>query len=122
MNRDGLKSIRDDAASSSPPPCGEGVKNAARRRDLAVAMACGVFVAFMVGMAYAAVPLYSWFCKTTGFGGIPQIASSAPERSSSSATAAPDPMQEYYKQMFVLSIPSAVNFTPNAPHPDPLPQ
>src|SRR5262249_49215766 len=33
---------------------------------------------FMVGMAYAAVPLYSWFCRTTGFGGIPQIAHAAP--------------------------------------------
>jgi cytochrome c oxidase assembly protein subunit 11 len=50
----------------------------ARRRDVAVAAACGVFVAFMVGMAYAAVPLYSWFCKTTGFGGIPQIVHAAP--------------------------------------------
>jgi cytochrome c oxidase assembly protein subunit 11 len=49
----------------------------ARRRDIAVAAACGVFVAFMVGMAYAAVPLYSWFCKTTGFGGTPQIANAA---------------------------------------------
>jgi cytochrome c oxidase assembly protein subunit 11 len=48
------------------------------RRDVVVAAACGVFVAFMVGMAYAAVPLYSWFCKSTGFGGIPQIATTAP--------------------------------------------
>src|SRR5262249_61889699 len=46
--------------------------------DIAVATACGVFVAFMVGMAYAAVPLYSWFCRTTGFGGVPQIVSVAP--------------------------------------------
>ena len=43
-----------------------------------IATACGVFVAFMVGMAYASVPLYSWFCRTTGFGGIPQVASVAP--------------------------------------------
>jgi len=50
----------------------------ARRRDVVVATACGVFVAFMVGMSYAAVPLYSWFCKTTGFGGIPQIAHVGP--------------------------------------------
>jgi cytochrome c oxidase assembly protein subunit 11 len=47
-------------------------------RDIAVAAACGVFVAFMVGMSYAAVPLYSWFCKSTGFGGIPQIVTAAP--------------------------------------------
>jgi cytochrome c oxidase assembly protein subunit 11 len=48
------------------------------RRDIAVAAACGVFVALMVGAAYAAVPLYNWFCRTTGFGGIPQIATAAP--------------------------------------------
>jgi len=49
-----------------------------RRRDIAVAAACGVFVAAMVGAAYAAVPLYNWFCRATGFGGTPQIATSAP--------------------------------------------
>ena len=49
-----------------------------RRRDLLVAAACGVFVAAMVGAAYAAVPLYDWFCRTTGFGGTPQVATAAP--------------------------------------------
>lgn len=49
-----------------------------RRRDLLVAGACGVFVAAMVGAAYAAVPLYNWFCRTTGFGGTPQVATAAP--------------------------------------------
>ena len=49
-----------------------------RRRDIAVAAACGVFVAAMVGAAYAAVPLYSWFCRATGFGGTPQISKVAP--------------------------------------------
>ena len=49
-----------------------------RRRDLMVAGACGVFVAAMVGAAYAAVPLYDWFCRTTGFGGTPQVATAAP--------------------------------------------
>lgn len=49
-----------------------------RRRDLTVAAACAVFVATMVGAAYAAVPLYNWFCRTTGFGGTPQVASVAP--------------------------------------------
>jgi cytochrome c oxidase assembly protein subunit 11 len=47
-------------------------------RDIAVAAACGVVVATMVGAAYAAVPLYSWFCRTTGFGGIPHVATIAP--------------------------------------------
>jgi cytochrome c oxidase assembly protein subunit 11 len=51
-----------------------------RRRDLMIAAACGVFVAVMVGAAYAAVPLYNWFCRTTGFGGTTQVAAVAPSR------------------------------------------
>jgi cytochrome c oxidase assembly protein subunit 11 len=43
-----------------------------------VAAACGVFVGVMVGAAYAAVPLYNWFCRTTGFAGTTQVATSAP--------------------------------------------
>jgi cytochrome c oxidase assembly protein subunit 11 len=52
-------------------------------RDLIVAFACGGFVAVMVGVSYAAVPLYSWFCRTTGFGGTTQVAKSAPAQTSS---------------------------------------
>jgi cytochrome c oxidase assembly protein subunit 11 len=48
------------------------------RRDAAVAFACGVFVALMVGAAYAAVPLYDWFCRTTGYAGTTQVAAAAP--------------------------------------------
>jgi len=47
-------------------------------RDALVAGACGVFVAAMVGAAYAAVPFYNWFCRTTGFAGTPQVAQHAP--------------------------------------------
>jgi cytochrome c oxidase assembly protein subunit 11 len=47
-------------------------------RDAAVAAACGAFVALMVGAAYAAVPFYNWFCRTTGFNGTTQVATSAP--------------------------------------------
>ncbi len=49
-----------------------------RRRDIAVAASCGAVVALMVGMAYAAVPLYDWFCRATGFNGTTQVARSAP--------------------------------------------
>jgi cytochrome c oxidase assembly protein subunit 11 len=49
------------------------------RRDLIVATSCGVFVAMMVGAAYAAVPLYNWFCRTTGFGGTTQVSEKAPD-------------------------------------------
>ena len=51
-----------------------------RRRNLVVAGSAGAFAAFMVGMAYAAVPLYDWFCRTTGFGGTTQVATAAPGR------------------------------------------
>ena len=54
-------------------------KPLARRRDLIVAASCGVFVAGMVGLAYASVPFYDWFCRVTGFGGRPQIAKAAPQ-------------------------------------------
>jgi cytochrome c oxidase assembly protein subunit 11 len=47
-------------------------------RDLLVAFACGGFVAVMVGVSFAAVPLYSWFCRTTGFGGTTQVSRAAP--------------------------------------------
>jgi cytochrome c oxidase assembly protein subunit 11 len=35
-------------------------------------------VALMIGAAYASVPLYNWFCRTTGFGGTTQVAVQAP--------------------------------------------
>ena len=58
------------------PDGGEGV----RRRDLMVAASCGAFVALMVALAYASVPFYNWFCRTTGFGGTTQVARSAPDQ------------------------------------------
>lgn len=57
------------------------VGSALARRHAQVALACSVFVASMLGMAYAAVPLYDWFCRTTGFGGTPLIATVAPSQS-----------------------------------------
>lgn len=50
------------------------------RRHHKVAMACAAFAGVMVGAAYASVPLYDLFCRVTGFGGRPQIASSGPGR------------------------------------------
>ena len=44
------------------------------------AAVCVVFVAGMVGMSFAAVPLYSIFCQVTGFGGTTQRATAAPEQ------------------------------------------
>jgi len=40
---------------------------------------CAVFVAAMVGMAFASVPLYRIFCSFTGYGGTTQRAKAAPQ-------------------------------------------
>jgi len=48
------------------------------RRDVIVAAGCGAVVAAMVGASFAAVPLYDWFCRTTGFAGTTQVARQAP--------------------------------------------
>jgi cytochrome c oxidase assembly protein subunit 11 len=50
-----------------------------RRRDMLIAAGCGALVAGMVGMSYAAVPLYDWFCRATGFNGTTQVATTAPK-------------------------------------------
>src|ERR1700677_2901312 len=52
------------------------------RRDLLVAFCCGGVVGIMIGMSFAAVPLYSWFCRTTGYGGTTQVAKAAPQQTS----------------------------------------
>lgn len=44
------------------------------QRHKLTAAACVVFLSAMVGMSYAAVPLYELFCKVTGYGGTTQIA------------------------------------------------
>jgi cytochrome c oxidase assembly protein subunit 11 len=49
------------------------------RRDVLIAACCGAVAAGMVGAAYAAVPFYNWFCRTTGFGGTTQVSEKAPD-------------------------------------------
>jgi cytochrome c oxidase assembly protein subunit 11 len=56
----------------------DNAPSAVRKRDLLVAASCVVCVAAMFAMAYAAVPLYDWFCRATGFNGTTQIATAAP--------------------------------------------
>jgi len=53
------------------------VPNPAKNRRVALIAAVGFF--FMVGAAYASVPLYKIFCQTTGFGGTTQRAAKAPD-------------------------------------------
>src|SRR5262245_6274825 len=52
--------------------------NSAENRRVAVLSA--LFVACMVGLAYASVPFYRMFCQVTGFGGTPQRAEVAPDK------------------------------------------
>jgi cytochrome c oxidase assembly protein subunit 11 len=51
---------------------------AGRRADLKVAALSGGFALVMLGASFAAVPLYDWFCRTTGFGGTTMVAKEAP--------------------------------------------
>jgi cytochrome c oxidase assembly protein subunit 11 len=47
-------------------------------RNATVALVLGGLVIGMVGLAFAAVPLYRLFCQVTGFGGTTQVAESPP--------------------------------------------
>jgi len=47
-------------------------------RNNAVFVSCLAVVIGMVGLSYAAVPLYDLFCRVTGYGGTPQRAEAAP--------------------------------------------
>ena len=59
--------------STNPPP-------PRRRINMGLTAAvCVVFVAGMVGMSFAAVPLYRIFCQVTGYGGTTRRAQIAPK-------------------------------------------
>ncbi|MBZ9674156.1 cytochrome c oxidase assembly protein [Mesorhizobium sp. ES1-1] len=49
-------------------------KSIARNSNVVVAAVCLAFFTGMIGMAYAAVPLYKMFCQATGYGGKTQRA------------------------------------------------
>jgi cytochrome c oxidase assembly protein subunit 11 len=48
------------------------------RSHRTVALAGVVLVSTMFGAAFAAVPLYDWFCRVTGIGGTTQVATEGP--------------------------------------------
>jgi cytochrome c oxidase assembly protein subunit 11 len=60
-------------ADSSP------ARGGANRKLFTAAIVVGA-VAGMTGLAFAAAPLYDMFCRVTGFGGTPQLATAAPSR------------------------------------------
>lgn len=51
----------------------------ANRRNTRTAVILAAVVVGMVGVAYAAVPLYQIFCQVTGYGGTTQVASDNPK-------------------------------------------
>jgi len=50
------------------------------RKNAKVALSLGALVAGMVGLSFAAVPLYDLFCRVTGFGGTTQVAEAYADR------------------------------------------
>ena len=49
-----------------------------KKNTLTPLLLAGIFV-FMLGLSFAAVPLYDLFCRVTGFGGTTQISKEAPK-------------------------------------------
>jgi cytochrome c oxidase assembly protein subunit 11 len=72
-----------EAPDMMPEPKQDRTVHSRRRlgRDAKVAALCGLVVALMVGASYAAVPFYNWFCRSTGFNGTTQVATSGPASS-----------------------------------------
>jgi len=56
---------------------GKDMERTEAARNTRVALLCAAFAVGMVGLAYAAVPLYRMFCQATGFAGTPQRAEAA---------------------------------------------
>ena len=51
-----------------------------RKRMAITAGVVSAMVIGMIGLAFAAVPLYEAFCRVTGYGGTTQVASAAPSQ------------------------------------------
>lgn len=62
---------------TAPDPNNRDARGTDRRHGR-VALICASVVAGMVGLSFAAVPLYDMFCRVTGFGGTTQRAEMAP--------------------------------------------
>jgi cytochrome c oxidase assembly protein subunit 11 len=56
----------------------EQIKTPQQARNRATGLAVALVFFVMLGAAFAAVPLYSLFCRTTGFAGTTQVAHAAP--------------------------------------------
>jgi cytochrome c oxidase assembly protein subunit 11 len=60
-------------------------RTANRKKNRLTAMVLFTVAGGMVGLAFAAVPLYQLFCQVTGFGGTPKIAARAPAQPTGAA-------------------------------------
>jgi cytochrome c oxidase assembly protein subunit 11 len=56
----------------------EAQKTVLARRNRRTGLAAAGVVTFMVGLSFAAVPLYDLFCRVTGYGGTTQRSAAAP--------------------------------------------
>jgi cytochrome c oxidase assembly protein subunit 11 len=71
---------RDDLGPSDVRAVGEQARKVRRTAIMSASIAGG-----MLALAFASVPLYDLFCRVTGFGGTPMIASTAASRVSDKA-------------------------------------
>lgn len=60
------------------PPMDQDRAAQLSKRNRRTALAAFTVVAGMVGLSFAAVPLYDLFCRVTGFGGTPMVGTAAP--------------------------------------------
>ena len=49
------------------------------RKNKRIMAGCVLAVCFMIGLSFAAVPLYDLFCRVTGFAGTTQVSAEAPD-------------------------------------------
>ncbi|WP_163271144.1 cytochrome c oxidase assembly protein [Chelativorans alearense] len=69
-------------SASAPTEAGQNDPGRTARRKRRTAAMLAVLVLGMVGLSFAAVPLYRLFCQVTGYGGTTQVAAAAPTKQS----------------------------------------
>ena len=65
---------------TNPAPNDQKAQKGKQRGNARVALMLGGLVCGMVGLSFAAVPLYQIFCQVTGLGGTTQVADALPEQ------------------------------------------
>ena len=78
-----MEQVSDVTEKLEPQSAGANQRHDAAeigKRHRRTAIWAGSIAAVMLGMAFAAVPLYQIFCQVTGFAGTTQRATSAPDR------------------------------------------